>query len=72
MGTIAAAMDTGDLIGGAPEMREQPQMDEEMMQPQQQPMPEMGMEEPQQMPEMGMEEAMAPPEEPGQSPEGMM
>jgi hypothetical protein len=26
----------------------------------------------QQMPEMGMEEAMAPPEEPGQSPEGMM
>jgi hypothetical protein len=74
MGTIAAAMDTGDLIGGAPEMREQPQMDEEMMQPQQ-PMPEMGMEEApemQQMPEMGMEEAMAPPEEPGQSPEGMM
>jgi hypothetical protein len=75
MGTIAAAMDTGDLIGGAPEMREQPEMDEEMMQPQQQPMPEMGMEEApemQQMPEMGMEEAMAPPEEPGQSPEGMM
>jgi hypothetical protein len=72
MGTIAAAMDTGDLIGDAPEMREQPQMDEEMMQPQQPPMPEMGMEEPQQMPEMGMEEAMAPPEEPGQSPEGMM
>jgi hypothetical protein len=75
MGTIAAAMDTGDLIGGAPEMREQPQMDEEMMQPQQPPMPEMGMEEMpemQQMPEMGMEEAMAPPEEPGQSPEGMM
>jgi hypothetical protein len=75
MGTIAAAMDTGDLIGGAPEMREQPQMDEEMMQPQQPPMPEMGMEEMpemQQMPEMGAEEAMAPPEEPGQSPEGMM
>ena len=75
MGTIAAAMDTGDLIGGAPEMREQPDMDEEMMQPQQPPMPEMGMEEMpemQQMPEMGMEEAMAPPEEPGQSPEGMM
>jgi hypothetical protein len=75
MGTIAAAMDTGDLIGGAPEMREQPQMDEEMMQPQQPPIPQMGMEEMpemQQMPEMGMEEAMAPPEEPGQSPEGMM
>lgn len=73
MGTIAAAMDTGDLIGGAPEMREQPEMEEEM--PQQQPMPQMGMEEaPEmpQMPEMGMEEAMAPPEEPGQSPEGMM
>ncbi len=67
MGTIAAAMDTGDLIGGAPEMREQPEMEEEM--PQQPPMPQMGMEE---MPEMGAEEAMAPPEEPGQSPEGMM
>ena len=75
MGTIAAAMDTGDLIGGAPEMREQPEMEEEMPQPQQPPMPQMGMEEMpemQQMPEMGMEEAMAPPEEPGQSPEGMM
>jgi len=67
MGTIAAALDTGDLIGTAPEMREQPEMGEEMMQPQQPPMPEM-----QQMPEMGAEEAMAPPEEPGQSPEGMM
>ena len=67
MGTIAAAMDTGDLIGSAPEMREQPEMEEEM--PQQPPMPQMGME---QMPEMGAEEAMAPPEEPGQSPEGMM
>jgi hypothetical protein len=75
MGTIAAALDTGDLIGTAPEMREQPEMNEEMMQPQQPPMPEMGMEEMpemQQMPEMGVEEAMAPPEEPGQSPEGMM
>jgi hypothetical protein len=40
MGTIAGALDTGDLIGGAPEMREQPVMNEEM--PQQQPMPEMG------------------------------
>jgi hypothetical protein len=75
MGTIAAALDTGDLIGTAPEMREQPEMNEEMMQPQQPPIPEMGMEEMpemQQMPEMGAEEAMAPPEEPGQSPEGMM
>jgi hypothetical protein len=40
MGTIAGALDTGDLIGGLPEMREQPMMNEEM--PQQQPMPEMG------------------------------
>ena len=75
MGTIAGALDTGDLIGASPEMREQPEMNEEMMQPQQPPMPEMGMEEMpevQQMPEMGAEEAMAPPEEPGQSPEGMM
>jgi hypothetical protein len=40
MGTIAGALDTGDLIGGAPEMREQPMMNEEM--PQQQPMPQMG------------------------------
>jgi hypothetical protein len=40
MGTIAGALDTGDLIGGSPEMREQPIMNEEM--PQQQPMPEMG------------------------------
>jgi hypothetical protein len=71
MGTIAGALDTGDLIGQSPQMREQPEMEEEMPQ-QQQPMPQMGMEEMQQMPEMGMEEAMAPPEEPGQSPEGMM
>jgi hypothetical protein len=40
MGTIAGALDTGDLIGGSPEMREQPMMNEEM--PQQQPMPQMG------------------------------
>ena len=40
MGTIAGALDTGDLIGGSPEMREQPMMNEEM--PPQQPMPEMG------------------------------
>jgi hypothetical protein len=55
MGTIAGALDTGDLIGGAPEMREQPMMNEEM--PQQQPMPEMGgmPEMPQQPPEGMME-----------------
>jgi len=73
MGTIAGALDMGDLIGQSPQMREQPEMEEEM--PQQQPMPEMGMgemPETQEMPEMGAEEAMAPPEEPGQSPEGMM
>jgi hypothetical protein len=32
MGTIAAAVDTGDLIQGAPEMRETPQIGEEMPQ----------------------------------------
>ena len=49
-GTIAAALDTGDLIGGAPQREqfempmEQPQMPPEMMQPpmdQQMPPPEM-------------------------------
>lgn len=73
MGTIAGALDMGDLIGQSPQMREQPEMEEEM--PQQPPMPQMGMgemPETQEMPEMGAEEAMAPPEEPGQSPEGMM
>lgn len=55
MGTIAGALDTGDLIGGSPEMREQPMMNEEM--PPQQPMPEMGgmPEMPQQPPEGMME-----------------
>ena len=33
MGTIAAAMDTGDLIGGAPEMREMPNTEQEPEQP---------------------------------------
>ena len=60
MGTIAAAMDTGDLIGGAPEMREMPEMDEQM-----QEQPEMPMGE---QPEMPMEM----PEMPEQAPEGMM
>jgi hypothetical protein len=40
MGTIAGALDTGDLISGSPEMREQPEMTEEM--PPQQPMQDMG------------------------------
>jgi hypothetical protein len=57
MGTIAGALDTGDLIGGSPEMREQPMINEEM--PQQQPMPEMGG-----MPEM--------PQQPPMPPEGPM
>jgi len=46
MGTIAAALDTGDLIGEAPEMREMPEMEPEMAE-----MPEMpeGMAENEQM-----------------------
>jgi hypothetical protein len=50
MGTIAAALDTGDLIGGAPEMREMPDM--EMEQPE---MPEMGEMQPEMPPEGMME-----------------
>jgi hypothetical protein len=65
MGTIAAAMDTGDLIGGSPEMREVPQMEDIMAQAQQeQPMMEQPeMEQPMMEPEMEM---------PEQPPEGMM
>lgn len=48
MGTIAAALDTGDLIDGAPEMREMPEMPE--MQPEMPPM----MPEGQMMPEEPM------------------
>ena len=47
MGTIAAALDTGDLIGGAPQMREMPDMEQPEMQPE---MPEM----PPEMPPEGM------------------
>jgi hypothetical protein len=51
MGTIAAALDTGDLIGGAPQMREMPDMEQPAMQPEMQPeMPEM----PPEMPPEGM------------------
>ena len=50
MGTIAAAMDTGDLIGGAPEMREMPDMEEQGEAPEMAPeapeMPEMAFETP--------------------------
>lgn len=55
MGTIAAALDTGDLIGDAPEMREQPELNEDMEQPQQQPIPDAGVEEPAQLPEGPMQ-----------------
>lgn len=42
MGTIAAALDTGDLIGGAPEMREMPEAEEADEAPEMTPeMPEM-------------------------------
>ena len=58
MGTIAAAMDTGDLIGGSPEMREVPEMEDIMAQAQQ--------EQPE------MEQPMMEPEMPEQPPEGMM
>jgi hypothetical protein len=51
MGTIAAALDTGDLIGGAPEMREMPETEEPGEAPE---MPEMAPEMPE-MPE-GMAE----------------
>ena len=52
MGTIAAALDTGDLIGGAPEMREMPEAEETGEAPEMTPeMPEMpeGMAENEQM-----------------------
>ena len=45
MGTIAAALDTGDLVGTAPEMREMPEIETPEMMPE---APEM----PQEMPEM--------------------
>jgi uncharacterized protein (DUF3084 family) len=53
MGTIAAALDTGDLIGGAPEMREMPDMEQPETQPE---MPlEMGEMQPEMPPEGMME-----------------
>jgi len=52
MGTIAAALDTGDLIGGAPQMREMPDMEQPEMQPEQ---PEMGEMQPEMPPEGMME-----------------
>jgi hypothetical protein len=67
MGTIAAAMDTGDLIGGSPEMREVPQMEDIMAQAQQE-QPEQPMMEQPEMEQPMMEQ----PEMPEQPPEGMM
>ena len=66
MGTIAAALDTGDLIGGMPEMRERPEMGGQEP-PEQPEMGEMPMEAPEQpeQPEMASEA-------PEQAPEGMM
>jgi len=55
MGTIAAALDTGDLIGGAPQMREMPDMEQPEMQPE---MPEMQPEMPEMQPEMPPEGMM--------------
>lgn len=51
MGTIAAALDTGDLVGTAPEMREMPEIETPEMMPE---APEMLQETPE-MPE-GMAE----------------
>jgi hypothetical protein len=58
MGTIAAALDTGDLIGGAPEMREMPENEEPNELPE---MPQMGgmpMQAPEQPEMMEMPEGM--------------
>jgi hypothetical protein len=66
MGTIAAALDTGDLIGGMPEMRERPEMGEQ--EPPEQP--QMG-GTPMEAPEQPKQPMMAP-EAPEQPPEGMM
>ena len=68
MGTIAAALDTGDLISGPPELRETPDFEDVIAQseaemPQQMPQ-EMPMEQPEMMPEMPeMEPEMEQPDE---------
>jgi hypothetical protein len=67
MGTIAAALDTGDLIGGSPQMREMPDMNEAPEAPE---MGEQGGMPPMQgEPQEGMQEA---PEPQPAAPEGMM
>jgi hypothetical protein len=76
MNTISAAMDTGDLIDGAPEMREMPDMQDIMAQAQQEQPQQPMMEQPQQpmMEQPEMEQPMMEPEMemPEQPPEGMM
>ena len=68
MGTIAAALDTGDLVSGTPELRETPDFEDVIAQseaemPQQMPQ-EMPMEQPEMMPEMPeMEPEMEQPDE---------
>lgn len=51
MGTIAAALDTGDLVGSSPMEREQPEMQEEPEEMTSQGMPMENQEVPQMMPE---------------------
>jgi hypothetical protein len=61
MGTLAAAMDTGDLIAGSPEMREMPDMQDIIAQA---PQPEQPMQQPMEAPEMmEMPEGMEPNEQ---------
>ena len=61
MGTLAAAMDTGDLIAGSPEMREMPDMQDII---EQAPQPEQPMQQPMEAPEMmEMPEGMEPNEQ---------
>lgn len=61
MGTLAAAMDTGDLIAGSPEMREMPDMQDII---EQAPPPEQPMQQPMDAPEMmEMPEGMEPNEQ---------
>jgi hypothetical protein len=70
MNTISAAMDTGDLIDGAPEMREMPDIQDIMAQAQaQQQQPEQPMMGQPEMEQPMMEPEMEMPEQP---PEGMM
>lgn len=63
MGTLAAAMDTGDIIPGSPEMREMPDLEDIVEQGSQEMPPEMP-QEPMEAPEMmEMPEGMEPNEQ---------